>query len=128
MKKLDYLYYKIYRANLIGSAKDIAEFAAMIYVSGLLFANIFVIGAFLKKQNILPFFFTGKRQIIIFMACLFVLNYFLFLHKKRYKKIIERYEQENELRRKRGNLIVWLYVIITFLTIFAVAFYKPGRL
>jgi uncharacterized membrane protein len=128
MKSLDYLYYKIYRANLIGSAKDIAEWVAILYVSGLLGINIFVIGALLKKIDLLPIFFSSKRQAMAFMVSLFILSYFMFLYNKRYKKIIAEYEQESEVQRKRGNLIVWLYVIVSFLLIFAVAFYKPGKL
>lgn len=128
MRILDYLYYKIYRANLIGSAKNIAQFVAPIYLSGLILINIFVLGAFLRKIDLLPFFFRDKRQIIAFLIFLFVISNFLFLYKKRYKKIISKFERESEHDRKRGNLIVWLYTIISFLLIFAVAFYKPGKL
>lgn len=128
MKLLDYLYYKIYRANLIGSAKDIAEFVALIYLSGLIFINLFVAGSFLRKINLFPFFFTNKKQVILCIICLFALNYFLFLYKRRYKKIISKYEKETEERRKKGNLFLWIYVIISFLLIFVVSFYKPGKL
>ena len=54
MKILDYLYYKIYRANLVGSAKDIAEFVAPILLTCLISANIIVIWAFLRKINLVP--------------------------------------------------------------------------
>lgn len=60
MKILDYLYYKLYSANLIGSGKDIAEFAAAILLSGLVFINLFVIGSFLRKIDLLPFFSKVK--------------------------------------------------------------------
>ena len=125
---LDYLYYKIYRANLIGSAKDIAEFMAPLYLSALVFINLFVLGAFLRKIDLLPIFFQSKKQVVVFIIFLFAFNNFLFLYKKRYKKIISKYEQESEKERKKGNLIVWLYVIISFLLIFVVSFYKPGKL
>ena len=128
MKNLDYLYYKLYKATLVGSLKDIAEWAAMIYFSGLIFVNLFVAGAFLRKVDILPIFFTGKDQVIAFMIVLFIGAYFLFLHKKRYKIIIAKYEKESEQKRKKGNMVVWLYVIISFLLIYFVAFYKPGKI
>ena len=127
MKILDYLFYKIYRANLIGSGKSIAPFVAPIYLSGLIFFNVLVLGAFLRKIDLLPFFFRNKIQVIAFIICLFAISNFLFLYKKRYKKIISKYEQKSEHERKRGNLIVWLYTIISFLLIFAVAYYKPGK-
>jgi hypothetical protein len=128
MKIFDYLYYKFYRATLIGSLKDIAEFAASLYLAGLIGANLLVLGAFLRKINLLPFFFQSKKQVIVFMICLFAISLTLFLYKKRYKEIINKYEQENEQERKKGNLFVWLYVIISFLLIFILAFYKPGKL
>ena len=128
MKIFDYLYYKVYRANLIGSAKDIAEFVAPLYISALIFINFSVLGLFLRKINLLPFFFQNKKQVIGFMIFLFAINLFLFLYKKRYKKIILKYEQESEKDRKRGNLLVWLYIIISFLLIFIVSFYKSGKI
>lgn len=128
MKIIEYIYYKFYRAHLKGSLNDIAPFAAIVSLSLAFFANIFIIGLFLRKIDFLPLFFSGKKQVIIFMICLFVLNYFLFLRNNRYKEIITEYEKESEPQRKKGNLIVWLYVVVSFLLIFAVAFYKPGKL
>jgi hypothetical protein len=126
MLSFDYLYYKLYRATLVGSLRDIAPFAAMVYFSGLLFLNLLVISIFLRKVGLMPSLFTGKRQVVIFMVCFIVVNYFLFLHTGRFRKIITKYETESESRRKKGNLVVWLYVIISILLMFAVAFYKPG--
>lgn len=128
MKMLDYLYYKIYKAHLKGSLNDIAEWAAAMSIGGLLGVNILVITSFLRKVNLLPFFFTGKRQVVILMVCSIVGTVFLFLYKKKYRQIIAKYEQESENERKKGNLVVWLYVIISFLLIFAVAFYRPGKI
>jgi hypothetical protein len=128
MKLLDYLYYKIYRANLIGSAKDIAKYVAPSYLGGLIFLNLLAIGSFLRKLDLLPFFFKSTIQVVIFMICLFGIISILFLYRKRYKTIIAKYEMESEKNRKRGNLFVWIYVVVSFLLIFAVAFYKPGKL
>jgi hypothetical protein len=128
MKYLDYLYYKLYKATLVGSLKDIAEWAAMIYFSGLIFVNLFTAIGFLRKIDLLPIFFTRKNQVIAFMIVLVLGGYFLFLHKKKYKIVIAKYEQESEPERKKGNLIIWLYVIISFLLFFVVALYKPGKL
>lgn len=128
IKYLDYIYYKLYKATLVGSLKDIAEWAAVIYFSGLIFVNLFTAIGFLRKINVLPIFFSGKNQVIAFMIVLFLGGYFLFLHKKRYKIIIAKYEQESELERKKGNLIIWLYIIISFFLFFIVALYKPGKI
>lgn len=128
MNVFDYLYYKLYRATLFGSLKDIAAFATTCYFSLLLFLNLFVVGAFLRKVDLLPFFPKGKVQVAIFICLLIALNYFLFVHSGRYKQIIKHHEQETESNRKTGNLIVWLYVLVSVALIFIVAFYKPGKL
>ena len=128
MQILDYLYYKIYRANLIGSARDIAEYATPLYIGILLFTNFFVLGDFLRKIDLLPFFLLNKKQAIIFMVFFLGVTNILYLYKRRYKKIISKYEVESEIQRKRGNLIVLLYVIISFLLIFVIGLYKPGKL
>ena len=125
-KVFDYLYYKLYRATLVGSLKDIAEFAAMIYFSGLIGINVFVLLLFVRKIGWLPLRLLNSRQVIILMICLFILNYFLFLYDERYKQIITRYKQESETQRKKGNMVVWLYVVISIALIFVVALYKPG--
>jgi hypothetical protein len=128
MNVFDYLFYKLYRATLLGSLKDIAVFAATCYFSLLIFLNIFVVGAFLRKIDVIPVFLYGKVQLAILICIVIAINYFIFVHSGRYKQIIMDYEQEVESRRKKGNLIVWLYVLGSFLMIFAVAFYKPGQL
>jgi hypothetical protein len=53
---------------------------------------------------------------------------FYYLAKGRYKRIIEKYTDEPNAQRIRGNVIVALYVSISFIAIFAVAFFKPGYL
>ena len=78
MNVFDYLYYKLYRSTLLGSLKDIAAFATTCYFSLLLFLNIFVVGAFLRKVDLLPFFLNGKVQVAIFICLFIALNYFLF--------------------------------------------------
>ena len=117
MKILDYLFYKIYRANLIGSDKNIAQFVAPLYLGGLIFMNVLVLGAFIRKVDLVSFFFRNKIQVITFIICLFAISNFLLLYKKKYKKIITKYDNENEHERKRGNLIVWMYTLISFLLI-----------
>lgn len=127
MGSFDYLFYKFYRAHLRGWG-DIAHVGAVISVGIAISINILVIGAFLRKIDLLPTFFANKRQVIIFTLCLFATSFIFFMAKGRYKNIIAKYEHESEYNRKKGNLIVLLYVIISFLLIFVVAFYKPGKI
>ncbi len=123
----DYLFYKLYRANLVGSLKDIAQYAASIHLSLLITANIMVLNAFFAKINIGHFIFKDPKAGGWFTAVLIILA-MLYYRKGKYTALINRYSQENENARKRGNFIVATYVLISFLSIFAVAFFRPGKL
>ena len=123
----DYLYYKLYRATLKGSLKDIPQYITPIYLGGLISINISVIYIFLVKINTLPYFFANSKQagwlfgIIIALAM-------LYYRSNKCKAILNKYSSESEKSRKTGNIIVAIYVAISVLLIFAVAFFKPGYL
>ena len=121
-----YLYYKLYQATLKGSLNDIAEYASSIYFGGLITLNIFVILGFLAKLKLMSFPFSNKYEVGISMVICIVFSLIYFLYKKRYKKIVEKYLKEDRKKRVRGNIIVSVYVVISFLAIFAVAFFRPN--
>lgn len=121
----NYLYYKLYRAAMLSSLRDTAEFTATIFWGGLIGANLFVINGFLAKINIMPFLFSNKYQAGFFGFVCILLTSVYYMGKKRYKLIIEKYSQENDKARIKGNAILAIYVAVSFLSIFAVAFYRP---
>ena len=123
----NYLYYKLYQASLKSSLSDIPEFLAPVFLGGLISVNILVISAFLAKLDILLFLFSNNTQAGIFALIIIVLTIFYY-RKKRYKPIIKKYSQESQKERVRGNVIVAVYVALSFLLIFVVAFFKPGKL
>lgn len=124
---LNYLYYKLYQASLKSSLKDTPRFMTSISFGGLISLNILVVNAFLAKINLLPFLFSDKIQagIFVFVIILFTMLYY---NKKRYRLIQMKYSQENNKERIKGNIIIALYVSISFLSIFAVAFFRKGKL
>jgi hypothetical protein len=67
----DYIYYKLYRAALKSSLRDIAHFAAQVWFGGLISANLFVINGFLNKTVALPFLFANPKQ-AGWLAALFI--------------------------------------------------------
>lgn len=124
---IDYLYYKLYQASLKSSLNDIPAFLASIFLGGLISVNVLVISAYLSKIDVLPFLFSDSRQASIFCFCLVILLMLIY-SKKRYRKIVKKYSKEDEKQRIRGNIAVAVYVAISFLSIFAVAFFKPGKI
>jgi len=123
----DYLYYKLYRTVLKSSLKDIPQYIASIYFGGLISANIMIINAFLAKIDIGHFLFTDPKQGAWFTLVLIVLA-MLYFRKNKRTAILDKYSQERDKERKRGNAIVAVYVALSFLLIFAVAFFRRGKL
>lgn len=123
-----YLYYKLYQATLKGSLNDVAEYAASIYFGGLIGVNFLVINLLVIKLEIIPNLFQennwGKWYILIFV----ILSCVYFLYNRRYKAIIDKYSQESKKNRIKGNTIVVIYVAISFFSIFAIAFFRNGKL
>ena len=127
MNALDYLYYKLYRATLVGSLKEVAKWAAVCYFCLLLFLNFMMVLSFLRKIDLIPSFPISKMEWKVLFLTFLVFGYFLFIYKNRFKKIIFRYEQEDEVKRKSGNLRVWIFLLITIVLVFTVPFFKPGK-
>jgi hypothetical protein len=123
----NYLYYKLYQASLKSSLKDVPHILASVYFGGLLSINILVIYIFLVKINFVPFFLTDKKQGGMFTALMIILT-MLYYGKTKRTTLIDKYSSENNTERKSGNAIVTIYVVVSFILIFAVAFFRPGKL
>ncbi len=123
---LDYLYYKLYRASLMSSLKDIPHILASLYFGGLISINILVLYLFLVKLNILPSLFTDAKQ-GGFLTALMISFAIIYYRKDRRDIVLHKYLQESEKERKKGNVIVAIYITISILLTFVVAFYNSGN-
>src|SRR5690606_19296244 len=112
---------------LKSSLKSIPHIAASAWLGGLVGANIFVLNGFLAKTVASPFLFSNPKLAGLFALVLIVLAILYYGEDKR-ESILEKYTQESEKERKKGNAIVAIYVGLSFLLIFAVAFYRSGKL
>ena len=124
---MHYLYYKLYQATLKGSLSDVAHYAAPTYFGALLCLNFMILNALLSKLDIIPYLFPSTKFIGLLGLLSIVISY-LYFDKTRRDRINEKYLQESNANRIKGNIIVAVYVALSFLSIFVVAFYKPGKL
>jgi hypothetical protein len=124
---IHYVFYKLYRANLVGSLKDIAPFAAVCHLACLATLNLLSLYFFLRKLDLMPEVFSLKglgAGAMVFSIC----GFFLYFYSgKKYKQIIATYSKESEGERKSGNTYVWIYLVFTILLVFLVAFFRPGK-
>src|SRR5690554_2646957 len=116
---LNYLYYKLYRASLKSSLKDIPEFMTAVSFGGLININIMILNILLSKLNITSYIFSNSTEVGVFAFTSIALS-MLYFNKKRFKWILEKYSQESNKQRIRGNVFVTIYVGISFLLIFLV--------
>ncbi len=123
----NYLYYKLYQAALKSSLYDIPEFMAGISFGSLISANVLVINGFLSNTLGLPFLFSHGVYggLFAFLLIVFTMIYF---NKDKRKLILQKYVKEPNRKRIQGNMIVAIYVVLSFLLIFVVAFLKPGKM
>lgn len=109
------LYYKIYAflESINAVLKNtIMEWSAMFLLTVLVYLNIFAIASIVEVNNNLVFI-EGELAAKVMGGIVLVVNYFVFIRKKRYKQIISRYSKRNT------SLASWLVVIYVVVSIWA---------
>ena len=130
IKLYRYLYYRLYTWNLkTWGENDYPHWNALFGVSFMMFLNLSLIGLLLQFFGVNIFLLNElpKREIIIIMLCLFVLNYFSFLHKAHYKTITKELKKETPEKRKTNTILLWVYVMLSFI-LFAFGAILIGKL
>jgi hypothetical protein len=112
MKILDFIYYRVYKILQKTNANDIAEYVACIWLAALFAINIiFLINLFgfhpLKNMN-------SRVYSSLIIIPIFLFFYFYFIRKKRYLEISKDYSNESREKMLLGNVIFFIYLIITF--------------
>lgn len=112
-----YLYYRLYSWNLkTWGEKDIPQWNALFGVSFMMFLNLGLLGLLLQLLGVNIFLRDElpKKELVIIMISLFVLNYFLFVHKGNYRSIVKELKKEPPEKRRANTILIWLYVILSF--------------
>ena len=115
MKTYQFLFYKIYKFTLSTPSANIAEWSSIISISFLLGLNIMTGYYWIFHQSlkyIIPEY--PKFGPYLLMSILLVINYMIFLHRKKYLNIVSEFDDELQ-NNKNKNIFVLLYVIITFI-------------
>lgn len=112
-----YVYYRFYSWNLKTWGKeDFPQWNALLGVSFMMFLNLGLLGLLLQafginifRRNELP-----KKELIVIMVGLFILNYFLFINNGNYLTYTKEFKQETLKKRKTNTFLIWLYVVLSF--------------
>jgi Ca2+/Na+ antiporter len=106
-------YYLFYKLSRFLNKKGNNEWGVIYGISILIGSNIMI--AYVRFFNINQEESEGVYKIILIAIgiLLFVTNSVLFISKRRVENIMKRYKNESEIKRKIGNAIVLLYVVLT---------------
>jgi len=119
MKLYKYMYYRLYAWNLrVHGKRDMPQWNALLGVSFVMAANLFFLTntvlTFIFKADV-PFLLEAlpKKTIVLCLLVLLATNYFIFVHKGKYKATEEKYKDE-PLRKKRINMVLlYLYFLVS---------------
>mgnify|MGYP000420871782 FL=1 len=123
---IDYLYYRFYRLWLHSSFAEGAVFMAMLLFSVILSTNILTVWGILTQYGIGEY--PSDTQYYIIEGSLIVLLSGTFFFKKRYRRIITKYENENTMQSKAGAWILTIYIVVTLIGFFIEALYRQGKI
>ncbi len=115
-----YLYCRLYSWNLkTWGENDLPQCNALFGVSFIMFLNLGLFGLILQLfgvniflRNELP-----KKEIVLIMLSLFVVNYFLFIHKGNFRLITKELKKESPKKKKdkyNSSLAVRYIIICSF--------------
>ena len=123
---IDDLYYRFYRLWLHSSLAEGAVFMAMLLFSVILSTNILTVWGILTQYGIGEY--PSDTQYYIIEGSLIVLLSGTFFFKKRYRRIITKYENENTMQSKAGAWILTIYIVVTLIGFFIEALYRQGKI
>ena len=123
---IDYLYYRFYRLWLHSSLAEGAVFMAMLLFSVILSTNILTVWGILTQYGIGEY--PSDTQYYIIEGSLIVLLSGTLFFKKRYRRIITKYENENTMQSKAGAWILTIYIVVTLIGFFIEALYRQGKI
>jgi hypothetical protein len=123
MRAYKYLFYTLYRQRSRWK-NDLtsSQFNAFLLTSAILFCSLIVLveimDLFLGWSFIAK---LSKTEVVLALAMFTIPQYFLLLHKDRYKQIVKEFESESPCQKRVGGIAVILYQLILFLAIIGVA-------
>jgi len=113
-----YIYYRLYIWNLKSfGERDLPFLNALLELSLIIYVNILTIILILDEIFIaktIDRFISTQWLAIIIVVFVLLIQYLLLFHNNRYKKIIERYEND-QVSGKRNEALAFLYVGISII-------------
>jgi len=123
-KPLRYLYFRIYAWNLRAhGSRDYPQYNALLGTSFLMLLNALSVPLLVEALGISVVETSGFRPLAVsLIPFVFFFHYMLLFRGRRYEQIAKEFQGESEESRRRGTLLVWTYILLSFATFFGLAF------
>lgn len=107
------LYISIYDFFLWLRKKDDPEFKAVVGLSIVIIQNVMILSFILKlPEKLQAFNFINTKYVyLLFSIAVIIFNYFLFVFKKQFQVIYEKYSQKTKKYRSMARIIAFLFMI-----------------
>ena len=123
---IDYFYYRFYKLWLHSSLAEGAVFMGMLMFSVILSTNVLTVWGILTQYGIIEY--PSDNQYYIIEGGLIVLLGGRFFFKKRYRRIITKYDDGNTVQNKAGAWMLTTYILVTLIGFFIDALYRQGEI
>jgi hypothetical protein len=125
----DYLFFKSYQLGKRSrNFEDIPVLAGVIWVGACLMFNIFTVVIFLDALGYKNSFIFDKKYKYIFSLSIVLILIFSYSFRSRYKKIIDRYEENENKTGKSIHpvFVISVYYIVSFALLLLAGMFKNG--
>ena len=125
MKIYNYLFYKTYLlAQHSRNFDDIPALGGLIFVAACLMFNLFTIVGFIEGLGIDTGIEFKKQYKYLFSLSIVVVLLFYYMHKGRYKRIIEKFRNNDSRINIHPIIVIILYYGISVFLMFLAATFK----
>jgi len=124
----DYFFFKFYN-GILKSSLDFPRFGASLTFGLLVNVNIFEINMVLAKLDIFPFIYPDNKPILYMSTPIIAAVIFLLYNKNRIEAIKSKFSKDEFKPMKRKlNFAFVLYLVLSILAVYIIAWWKPGYL
>jgi hypothetical protein len=120
MKIYDYIFFRYYTSTLLSGEKQAPQVAATFQLTTIDLLITMIAGYLLVPVWVNKTLVGKDWYFYAIVTCVFFIpNYFLFLHRSRWKKIVERFGGESKRARKIGTVLdVVLSILVIVLAVY----------
>lgn len=123
MRLLEYLFFKYYNFQVRVGNGGIAPMMAVLFICLIIefyYLSIIAFSSYFFSFE-RPLFFTNKSSLVLVYVVSFIVFYFLFLYKEKYKRIMKAHEAE---WKDKKNLWAVLFAVLPFVIFFVATYIK----